>query len=81
MTTGEQIRFCREVAGLTQYELSKKAGVGHFSISRFEDSHWDPTPDGLAKIATALGVTTGFLLDSESAARSLEGENDGHVAF
>jgi len=57
MTIGENIRYYRDEADLTQEALAHKAGVAHMTVSRLERNIQRPGVDLLQKIARALGVT------------------------
>jgi DNA-binding XRE family transcriptional regulator len=45
----------REVLGLSQRELAKRAGVSHTVISRIEGGEHSPSPKTLERLADALG--------------------------
>lgn len=62
---GAAIRARREVLGMPQEELGRRAGYlggAGVSISRIEADQMKPSPDRLTAIAQALGVTTEILL-------------------
>src|SRR5262245_38502077 len=52
----------REMRGLTQAELAKKAGLAPAAISHFETGARKPSFDNLRRLAGALRVSTDFLL-------------------
>lgn len=52
----------RKARGLTQAELGKLVGVTQRVITYYENEGGSPTPDLLAKLATALRVSTDELL-------------------
>ena len=54
---GQAIRSLRARAGLTQADLSEKAGLPQSHISRLENAEHSATYLTLEKIAKALGVT------------------------
>ena len=51
-----------ELRGLSQVELAKIAGLPSSSIAHFEGGTRKPSFDNLHKLATALNVTTDYLL-------------------
>ena len=53
---GGRIRECREAAGLTQAQLSSRAGVGRVTLTRIEKGEHSPRTETLTAIARALGV-------------------------
>jgi transcriptional regulator with XRE-family HTH domain len=58
-----KIKALRERRGLTQEQLAEKAGVGRSHLARLETGKQDPTLSTLEKIATALNVKVGRLLE------------------
>ena len=68
----ERLRDARErLRGLTQSQLAEKSGLPATSISHFEnaDGTRKPSFDNLKRLATALGITTDYLL----------GRSDDHI--
>ncbi len=53
---GGRIRDFRETAGLTQAELSSRAGIGRVTLTRIEKGEHSPRTETLTAIARALGV-------------------------
>ena len=53
---GGRIRERREAAGLTQAELSSRAGVGRVTLTRIEKGEHSPRTETLTAITRALGV-------------------------
>ena len=53
---GERIRYYRKLAGLTQSELAKKAGISMMSIRRYETGERVPNLETLRKIASCLNT-------------------------
>ena len=53
---GGRIRGCREAAGLTQAELSSRAGIGRVTLTRIEKGEHSPRTGTLTAIARTLGV-------------------------
>jgi transcriptional regulator with XRE-family HTH domain len=57
-----RLRAARDMRKLSQAELAEKAGLPSSSISHFEAGKRKPSFDNLKRLATALDVTTDFLL-------------------
>ena len=53
---GGRIKGHREAAGLTQVELSTRAGIGRVTLTRIEKGKHSPRTETLTAIARALGV-------------------------
>jgi transcriptional regulator with XRE-family HTH domain len=60
---GKNLRAARERLGLTQEEVAARSGVQAGEISRIERGKRDPQVSTLEKIASAVGVPPGRLLD------------------
>ncbi len=60
---GENLASARERTGITQEELSFRAGLHRTEIGLLERGGRIPRIDTLAKLAGALGVPTSSLLD------------------
>jgi transcriptional regulator with XRE-family HTH domain len=67
----ERLRQAREQRGLNQEELAKKSGLQPSAISHFETGARKPSFDNLKRLATALTVTTDFLLGRADAVKDL----------
>ena len=61
---GEQVRAWRGVRGLSQRALAEKAGVVPVLVARLELGQTDPRLSTLTKLAEALKLTVGELVDS-----------------
>jgi len=59
----EKLKALRERRGLTQEQLSEKSGVSRSYLARLETGRQDPTLSTLEKLAKALGVKVGRLLE------------------
>lgn len=59
---GSNLQSLRELRGLTQAELGKRAGMAAASISHFETGQRTPSLESLVKLADALGVSVDVLL-------------------
>lgn len=66
MTIGQRIKFRREELGISQRELAEKLGYKNNStLSGIESGKVDLTQSRTVAIATALGVTPGWLMGWE----------------
>ena len=66
---GEELRQAREQAGLTQEELSFRAGLSRPYISQLERNLKSPTVETLFLICDALGVSASEVIGRVEAAR------------
>jgi transcriptional regulator with XRE-family HTH domain len=57
-----RLRTAREQRGLSQTQLAERARIPASSVSHFESGARKPSFDNLKRIATALDVTTDYLL-------------------
>jgi len=62
MSVDHRIRTRRTRLGITQTQLAKAAKLTPAAISQFESGARKPSFDALSKLATALKVTTDYLL-------------------
>jgi transcriptional regulator with XRE-family HTH domain len=60
---GSNLRAAREKLGLTQEEVAERSGVHATEISRMEAGKRDPQVSTLLKLAAAVEVPPGQLLD------------------
>jgi len=58
-----KLKALREQRGLTQEQLSERSGVSRTYLARLETGRQDPTLSTLEKLAKALGVKVGRLLE------------------
>ncbi|MGN6304209.1 MAG: helix-turn-helix domain-containing protein [Mesorhizobium sp.] len=58
----ERLKDARKLRGLNQAELAAKAGLPAASVSHFESGPRKPSFDNLKALASALNVTTDYLL-------------------
>jgi len=58
-----RLRELRRQRNLTQAELARLADVSHVHIGRLEKGVSQPTADFIKRLAEALGVLPGYLLD------------------
>lgn len=61
---GHHLREQREQAGLTQEELSKKAGVARGQLCDTENGKVDVRIETIRRLTTAIGINTGDFLKS-----------------
>jgi len=66
----EQLRTWRAARGLSQVALAERAGVGALLIARLELGQTDPRLSSLRKLAEALMLTVGDLVDGSPAKRA-----------
>lgn len=62
--TGERVREARRRAAITQVELAGRAGLSADSVVKIETGHHSPRPTTLRKLAAALGVEVGELMEA-----------------
>jgi transcriptional regulator with XRE-family HTH domain len=60
---GKRLKDLRFRAGLTQQELADEAGTTQTTVARIERDAVEPEVTTIRKLAKALGVTPGDLLD------------------
>jgi transcriptional regulator with XRE-family HTH domain len=59
---GEELRKARELAGLTQEQLSFRAGLSRPYISQLERNMKSPTVDTLFRICDALDISAAVVV-------------------
>ena len=60
---GSNLRAARKRLGLTQEEVAERSGVHSTEVSRIEAGKRDPQVSTLRKLAAAVEVSPGELLD------------------
>jgi transcriptional regulator with XRE-family HTH domain len=60
---GVRLKQLREEKNLTQTELSKRSGIHNVNLSRYERGLQQPTAEVLRKLAEALEVSIGHLME------------------
>ena len=65
MTTMERIKQQRKILGVSQEELSRRAGVSLKTVQRWENGERSPNTLVMPKIAEALNTTVGYLMGIE----------------
>ena len=63
MTLGEKIKKARLTLNMTQSDLAEKTGISERSLYTYEQAGIMPRSGNLRKIAEALNVSVGYLLD------------------
>lgn len=63
---GKRIKLIRESQNLTREEFAKKLNVSIYTVANYEQGQRGSNMKVLSKIADVLGVSTGYLLDTET---------------
>ena len=63
MTTGEKIKYFRNIRGISQEMLGQLSGINSATIKKYEYGIRNPKPDQLLKIANALGISINIFMD------------------
>lgn len=63
MTTGEKIKYFRNMRGISQEMLGQLSGINPATIKKYEYGIRNPKPDQLLKIANALGISINIFMD------------------
>ena len=63
MTTGEKIKYFRNMRGISQDMLGQLSGINPATIKKYEYGIRNPKPDQLLKIANALGISINIFMD------------------
>ena len=63
MTTGEKIKYFRNIRGISQDMLGQLSGINPATIKKYEYGIRNPKPDQLLKIANALGISYQYFMD------------------
>jgi transcriptional regulator with XRE-family HTH domain len=58
----ERFRQIREIRGFSKRKLSQLTGISEMQLIRYEAGTNDPSNENLKLLASALGVTTDYLL-------------------
>ncbi|MCG3204700.1 MAG: hypothetical protein KCHDKBKB_01415 [Elusimicrobia bacterium] len=80
MSFGQQLLSWRRYRGLTQLELSKLANIQRPYLSRLEMDKADPSLSSLRRLAAALDVRVGTLIEETPPLKFLTNEQLDHVA-
>lgn len=63
MTTGEKIKYFRNMRGISQEMLGKLSGINSATIKKYEYGIRNPKPEQLLKITNALGISINIFMD------------------
>lgn len=63
MTTGEKIKYFRNMRRISQETLGQLSGINSATIKKYEYGIRNPKPDQLLKIANALGISINLFMD------------------
>ncbi len=63
MTIGENIRYYRKQAHLTQKQLADLCGINELSVRGYETGKYKPKAEKLSKLSVALGCSINDLLN------------------
>ena len=77
MELGSRLQEIREDQGLTQTELAVRVRTSQSTISQIEAGDRNPSYRMLVKLASALGVTVGYVL-GEDAVGDLDPAEEAH---
>lgn len=80
MTFGEKVRQARIALDLSQTELAKKTGISERSLYTYEQMGTMPRMGNVKKIAEALCVSVGYLMDEEEEDREKDIDKDIFLA-
>lgn len=61
---GKQLRSARKAAGRKQREVAEHLGITEGAYCAYETGKRRPTPEAISKIATFLGVSGDYLLET-----------------
>ena len=65
MTTGEKIKYFRNMRGISQETLGQLSGINSATIKKYEYGIRNPKPDQLLKIANALGISINIFIQKQ----------------
>ncbi|MBR3967753.1 MAG: helix-turn-helix transcriptional regulator [Clostridia bacterium] len=80
MTFGEKVRQARIALDLSQTELAAKTGISERSLYTYEQMGTMPRMGNVKKIAEALCVSVGYLMDEEEDDREKDIDKDIFLA-
>ena len=76
MSFGERLKKARQDKEISQSELGKIVGVHYTQIGRYESKGVKPSGEVLSKIASALAVTSDFLMSGSNQEQAAASIND-----
>lgn len=62
----QRLRDLRKQRQLSQLELARLSGVHNVNLSRYERGLAEPSGESIRRLAEALGVTVGHLIDGDT---------------
>lgn len=77
-TLGERMRARMETLDLKNADVAKAAGVHVKTVSQWLGDHWVPEPDKIERIAKALRVSVGWLLNGDVLSRAVRELSPAH---
>ncbi|MBQ8208929.1 MAG: helix-turn-helix transcriptional regulator [Clostridia bacterium] len=80
MTFGEKVRQARIAMDLSQSDLAEKTGISERSLYTYEQTGTMPRMGNVKKIAEALCVSVGYLMDEEENDTSKDIDKDIFLA-
>lgn len=69
-TLGDRLKARRQILGLTQEDLAKKAAISKGFLSEVENNSRNLSAENLLKLARELGVSLDYLMKGEGSADS-----------
>jgi transcriptional regulator with XRE-family HTH domain len=66
MTGAEKLKYYRLIHKMTQKDLGNKSGIGEATIRKYELGIRNPKPAQLQKIAEAMAIPSGVLIDDNT---------------
>lgn len=66
MKFGNELKYQREIAGLTQSELARKTGIAQATISRWEDDLRIPNIENCLLLANLYGISIDELIGRDT---------------
>lgn len=81
MALSEKIKSTRELLGITQTELAKRANISRISVGNYERGTRIPNIEVILKLAKALHTTPDYLLETSKYFNTDEEINDVYFSF
>lgn len=78
---GPRLRFARTSAGLTQKELSDRAGIINRNYSKYETGETYPPPDVMVRLCQVLDVSSDFLLGLSDEYRAKDSDGGDYICM
>ncbi len=80
MTFGEKVRQARIAMDLSQTQLAEKTGISERSLYTYEQTGTMPRMGNVKKIAEALCVSVGYLMDEDETNKEKDIDKDIFIA-